>query len=292
MNLPTALATLIHTLDHPFLIQFPPSWPIPGIRWYGFAYVLGFIAGIVLMRFYAKKKRLPLNTENQTELLTWLILGVVIGGRLGYLLLYDFHLFIQKPWIFFYFTQGGMASHGGFVGVALAIIFFAKSRKLRVLELADMVATLTPPGLFLGRIANFINGELYGKITTVPWGVVFKTSMPFANYPLEMVPARHPSQIYEAFFEGLVLLVYTQWLFWKKSATFRSFDPSIQKNLFPPGIIAARFLGAYALLRIFCELFREPDAALIFGLSRGTLYSILTLLFAICLEIWIRKKKI
>ncbi len=125
----------------------------------------------------------------------------------------------------------------------------------------------------------------------MPWGVVFKTSAHFANYPLEMLPARHPSQLYEAFFEGLVLLVYTQWLFWKKSATFRSIHTATQKKFLPPGIIASRFVGMYALLRIFCEIFREPDASLVLGLSRGTFYSLLIFIFSVGLELWILKKE-
>jgi len=250
----------IHQLD-PFLVRFPDGWPVDGVRWYGVAYLMGFIAGWLLLRLYYQKGRSPLGPEAQASLMSYLILGVLIGGRLGYVLLYAFPQWMHDPLLVFRVWQGGMASHGGFAGVIIALWLFARRNRMRFLELGDIVVTLVPPGLFFGRIANFINGELWGKISNVGWAVIFPKSAP--ALPAEMVAPRHPSQLYEAVLEGIFLFVLTQWLFWRRT-------PGAPLH---NGRISGIFLIAYAAVRVLGECFREPDAGLILGLSRGTFYS-------------------
>jgi phosphatidylglycerol:prolipoprotein diacylglycerol transferase len=188
--------------------------------------------------------------------MTWLVLGVMIGGRLGSFLLYHPEQLFHPPWAFFMVWEGGMASHGGFVGVILAVWWFTRRRKLPFFQVTDAIATTVPAGLFFGRLANFINGELWGKVTDVPWAVIFPAS------PASLVP-RHPSQLYEAALEGLLLLAFMQWRFWKSDVTKTQ-----------PGRLSGEFLVAYSLARAVCEIFREPDADLILSLSRGTFYSL------------------
>lgn len=254
----------VHDWD-PFLIQFPESFPVEGIRWYGFAYVLGFVTAAVLLNLYFKKGRSPLNKEAQTNLLTYIILGTIVGGRLGYMFLYNFNELISSPLSIFQVWKGGMASHGGFLGICIALILFARSQKMSFWKLSDIVVTLGPPGLIFGRIANFINGELWGKVSDVPWAVIF----PIKNSQMEIIDYTlpcHPSQLYQAGLEGLCLTIYIQVRFWFSSTT--------QKI---SGHLTGEFLIAYALLRILGEIFREPDefVSLLFGLSRGTFYSII-----------------
>lgn len=168
-----------------------------------------------------------------------------------------------------------MASHGAFVGVILAIVWFARySAHVSLFAVGDWVVTLVPPGLFLGRIANFINGEVWGKITTVSWAVIFPQSAP-VGYPVELIPARHPSQLYEAALEGFVLGIYLQWRFWKSDVARRC-----------PGQLAGEFLLGYAILRIVGEVFREPDADLILGISRGQFYSIFVGVAGLAILLW------
>lgn len=250
----------IHDLD-PFLLRFPDGWPVDGVRWYGVAYLMGFIAGWLLLRLYFKKGRSPLNSEAQASLMSYLILGVLVGGRLGFVLLYAFPQWIHDPLLVFRVWQGGMASHGGFAGVLIALWLFSKRQHMRFLALGDIVVTLVPPGLLFGRLANFINGELWGKVSSVSWAIIFPKSAP--ALPAEMVAPRHPSQLYEALLEGVFLFILTQWLFWRRK-------PGAPQH---SGRISGIFLIAYALVRIGGEVFREPDAGLILGLSRGTFYS-------------------
>jgi len=238
---------------HPFLIQFSEN---VGLRYYGLAYLLGFVAGFWLMDRYHRARRSPVETGAIMDLMVYLVVGVLAGGRLGYFLLYHPADLFNPPWAFFQVWKGGMASHGGFVGVILAAWWFARSRRLPFLQVADVVVTTVPAGLCFGRIANFLNGELWGKVTDVPWAVVFEQT---GGGP----DPRHPSQLYEAGLEGLLLFAFMQWRFWKTGAAQRQ-----------PGRIAGEFLLAYALARAVGELFREPDAGLILGLSRGTFYSI------------------
>lgn len=254
------LAFWVNNID-PFMVKFPDSWPLDGIRWYGFSYVLGFLIALALLHFYYIKKRSPYNSDQQTTLITAIIIATIIGGRLGYMLLYSFQDFISNPLTFFMTTRGGMSSHGGMIGIFLALLWFSKRTKTSLLGLCDLIATVAAPGIFLGRIANFINGELWGKISDLPWAVIFPTSAP-EGFPISLIPARHPSQLYEAALEGLLLFVYMQFRFWTKG-----------KQL-PKGQLAGEFFIVYAIARIICEAFREADAPLILGLNPGQFYSI------------------
>ncbi|WOO41737.1 prolipoprotein diacylglyceryl transferase [Rubellicoccus peritrichatus] len=269
-----------HDLD-PFLIQFPDGWPLEGIRWYGLAYLAGFAVAAYLLHLYHKRGRSSLNPDQQTTLLTAIIVGTIIGGRLGYTLLYNFGEFIHNPLSIFQVWKGGMASHGGMVGILLAVIWFARKQKIRFWSVADIIVTLGPAGVLFGRIANFINAELWGKPATVAWAVIFPIKDGAGQIIGYTIP-RHPSQLYEAFLEGLLLLAYTQWRYWKTNIT---------KN--HPGQLACEFLIGYGIVRILGEVFREPDeyVTLIAGLSRGSFYSAVMVIIGIGLMIWLRKEQ-
>ncbi len=235
-----------------------------GIRYYGVAYLLAFVVGYLLLRWYYRAGKSPLDPERITTAMFALVLGVMLGGRLGYIILYAWPNFIDDPWMVFRIWDGGMASHGGFIGVTVALIWISRKFKVHFLLLGDLLCSIVPTGLFLGRIANFINGELWGKVTTVSWAVIFpKSALP--GTPFDRIAPRHPSQLYEALLEGLVLLAYSQWRLWRTDA------------LKTPGRLSGEFLGLYAIVRIVGEQFREPDAGLIFGMSRGVFFSIFLL---------------
>lgn len=251
----------IHDLS-PFLIRFPDNpLGLDGIRYYGLAYLLAFLFAWLLLRLYNQKSRFVISKEERSSLMTAVIIGVLLGGRLGYMVLYDWEAFLQNPLLFFRVDQGGMASHGGIVGVTIALIYFARKR-FRFLELSDSICSIAPLGLLFGRIANFINAELWGRPSSASWAVIFPQSPAYYNpdngifEPL----ARHPSQLYQAALEGGLLFAYLQWRFWIKR-------PSI-------GMISGEFLCGYGILRSIGELFREPDASLIAGMNRGQFYSL------------------
>ncbi|MDR1438399.1 MAG: prolipoprotein diacylglyceryl transferase [Puniceicoccales bacterium] len=244
---------------NPYAIPFPAGWPLGGIRWYGIAYLLGFLWVRWMFSIYARRGRLPLTVQQMDSLLFHGIAGVLIGGRLGYVFLYEFGNFLRDPLEIFCIWHGGMASHGGFLGVAIALWLWSQKQSISLAILGDALVSAVPMGFFLGRIANFINGELYGRATTAPWGIIF----PHAN---GLLLPRHPSQLYEAILEGLVLLCLVQWKFWRGKEG-------------RPGQLVGYFFIAYSLLRCLGEIFREPDAPMIFFLSRGQFYS-LFLLFA------------
>lgn len=244
---------------HPFLIQFTENI---GIRYYGLAYVIGFaLAGWLLYR-YARAGRSLLAPEKISDLMIAIVLGVMLGGRIGYYLLYGLDLLRDDPLSIFRVWDGGMASHGGFIGVVLALWWFSRAEKIPFLHLGDLITSTAPAGLLLGRIGNFLNGELWGKIATVPWAMIFPRSAA-PDTPIASIPPRHPSQLYEAALEGALLLAFMQWRFWRSDIVRRQ-----------PGRLSGEFLIAYAVVRMIGELFREPDAGLILGLSRGTFYSI------------------
>lgn len=264
--MPTDGSYWVHDLS-PFLIRFPDN-PLgfEGIRYYGLAYLTAFLSAWMLLRLYDRRGMYRIDADGRASLMMAIIIGVLAGGRLGYMLLYDLQAFLENPLLVFRVDQGGMASHGGFVGVILALFWFTRKQKRDFLELGDVIATLTPLGLMLGRIANFINGELWGKVSTVPWAVLFPGSPAVYNPATAsfMPEPRHPSQLYEAGLEGALLLVYLQWRFWRARP--------------PRGQIGGEFLLGYGCLRIIGETFREPDAGLILGLSRGQFYSIFLIL--------------
>ena len=257
-------STWVHNLS-PFLWKFPESWGDwgpGGIRWYGLSYLAGFVAAYYLLYLAYIKKRSPYDKEHILNLMTFQILGVLLGGRIGFALLYRTEELFQDPLMLFYVWQGGMASHGGFIGVILVTFWYTRKSHQSFWPVADLIATIVPPGLLFGRVANFINGELWGKATTVPWGVLFPKAPDFAQGI-----ARHPSQLYAAFLEGFLVFVFIQFRFWKSNVCQTS-----------PGRLGGEFLIAYAMARILGEFFREPDASLIMGISRGQFYSIFLLL--------------
>jgi len=249
----------------PFLIRFPDGWFVEGIRYYGLSYVLGFLAAWALLGLYNKRGKSPLDRDQQFNLIFALVVGVALGGRLGYMFLYDFQTLLRDPLQLFRVWEGGMASHGGMVGSALAILYVARTEKIPFLQLTDLMASLASLGIFFGRIANFINGELWGKPATVPWAVVFKEYDRFTGTLAYTIP-RHPSQLYQAALEGLLLFLFVQYRFWSS-------------RKLPFGRLTGEYLIGYALLRIIGEQFRVPDAGLILGMSRGSFYSLF--LFAV-----------
>jgi phosphatidylglycerol---prolipoprotein diacylglyceryl transferase len=214
------------------------------LRWYALAYIFGLLLGWRYMVWAINQNplwtsgQLRPNTLQLDDYLFYATLGVILGGRLGYVLFYSTDLIWKNPLEVFAIWHGGMSFHGGLLGVVIATVLFARANKIPLFTLGDLVALAAPIGLLFGRIANFINAELYGRQTDAPWGVIF----PGQTF------ARHPSQLYEAVLEGLVLLGVLWWL-----ATRR-------KALQTPGVIAGVFLIGYGAARIFVEFFREPDA--------------------------------
>lgn len=216
------------------------------LRWYGLMYMLSFIICFFVLRRYARYKKLQMSTDDLYDFLFYLILGVMIGGRLGYVLFYDFGSYLREPLSIFAIWQGGMSFHGGFVGMILATIWITRRKGWNFWEIADLGAAAAPIGLGLGRIGNFINGELYGRVTNVPWAMVFPEggSMP-----------RHPSQLYEAILEGLVLFFILRWFY--------------RKNFYR-GTVFWALLAFYGLFRFLIEFVREPDAQIGFDLGPFT----------------------
>lgn len=227
-------------------------------RWYGLMYVISFVIAYFVVKGQAQKRNLPLDSEAVADLIFFMAVGVVLGGRLGYVLFYDLKAYLAQPLKIFAIWEGGMSFHGGLLGVAVAGIIYASKKKIPYLQLADLAAFAAPVGLGLGRIGNFINGELYGRPTTMPWGIIFPEG---GSLP------RHPSQLYESFLEGLVLFFLVR----------------LAARAVPvPGSAMASFLAGYGLFRSFVELFRQPDSQLgLFfgGVSMGQILS-LPLFFA------------
>jgi phosphatidylglycerol:prolipoprotein diacylglycerol transferase len=242
-----------------FALAFPAIDPVAiaigpfAIRWYALAYVTGLLGGWLYARALVQRERLWTGVKRPTvtdldDLIVWVALGVVLGGRIGYILFYNFDEYLSDPWEMLAIWRGGMSFHGGFLGAILAILVFARSRGLAGLTMLDLAAVVTPIGLFFGRIANFINGELWGRpAPDFAYAVVFPHAGP---------DPRHPSQLYEAAAEGLVLFVILAFAI--RRFGFRR-----------PGLIGGIFVFGYALARIVCEFFREPDAQLgfLFGSS-------------------------
>lgn len=246
----------------PILIQIGPL----AIRWYALAYVAGILIGWRYVVTMVRNPRLapargPAATSPQIDdLILWVTLGVIVGGRLGYILFYTPSVIWTNPLEILQVWQGGMSFHGGALGVAIAVIAFARTNSLDLLRLGDLVAACAPIGLFFGRIANFINGELWGRATEAPWGVIFPGAGP---YP------RHPSQLYEALLEGLVLFILL------RIATHRA------HWLERRGAVAGLFLVGYAVFRTLVEQVREPDYHLPdfpLGLTMGMMLSLPMLL--------------
>lgn len=230
----------------PIIFQIGPI----AIRWYSLAYIAGLVLGCMYIRHLAKRMGDLLSPDDAMDFITWATLGVILGGRLGYILFYQTAFYLDNPIRILYVWEGGMSFHGGFLGVVVAGIWFARRRKISMLKFADLVACAAPIGLFFGRIANFINGELYGRITDVSWAMVFPTGGP---------EPRHPSQLYEAALEGLVLFILVN-VVWR-------LDFARER----PGTATGVFIVGYAAARGFVELFRQPDAHLGFLFLGGTM---------------------
>ena len=243
------LAYWVNNLS-PFLVRFTDSI---GIRYYGLAYMLGFLtAGALLIR-YARAGRSALPAEKVSDLIMAVIVGVLVGGRLGYFLLYQPDALIHEPLSFFRVWDGGMASHGGFVGVGVALAWFSRSQKIPFLHLCDLIASTAAAGLLLGRVANFINGELWGKVTAVSWAVIFPNSVA-PGTPVDLIPPRHPSQLYEAALEGALLLAIMQGRFWRS-------DIANQTRPFVGRVLADLRRGAHDRGNISrARRGREPDS--------------------------------
>ena len=260
-----------------------PHWGNIGIRYYGLSYLLGFLTAWWLLVKYARAGRSLVPADNVADLMVAIVFGVLIGGRLGYFLLYEPDAFFTRPLQLLRVWDGGMASHGGFIGVAIALLWFARSRKVSFLHLGDIMASTAPAGLFFGRIANFINGELWGKVSGVSWAVIFPKSATTGMHDVRLIPPRHPSQLYEAALEGLLLFVFVQWRFWRSDVVRTQ-----------PGRLVGEFMILYAIVRIIGEIFREPDEgiSLLFGLSRGTFYSIFLIVAGVALVVYGRRKTV
>jgi phosphatidylglycerol:prolipoprotein diacylglycerol transferase len=223
---------------------------VVAVRWYGLMYLIGFALGLILGRSRIRSNQnSSMSIREFDDLLFYIVLGVIIGGRLGYSIIYDLGNVIRSPLSVFYVWEGGMSFHGGLIGVCIAILVYASVKQKNWLVLGDFVAPLVPLGLAAGRVGNFINGELWGRPTEVPWAIVFPQSGSFVG--------RHPSQLYEFFFEGLVLFMIL-WVFSKRQR--------------PVGVISGLFLACYGFFRFSIEFMREPDqhlGLLSFGLSMG-----------------------
>jgi phosphatidylglycerol:prolipoprotein diacylglycerol transferase len=273
----------------PVLVHLGPF----AIRWYALAYVAGILIGwryaVGLVRNASLwRGAAPTAVDRQVDdFVLWVTIGIIVGGRLGYVLFYMLlqqpDLLLQKPWTIFATWEGGMSFHGGLIGVTLAILGFARNQKIDVVRLGDLTAACAPFGLFFGRLANFINGELWGRPTGAPWGIVFcNTRLQMANggvCPAGFEP-RHPSQLYEAGLEGLVLFAILR------------FATHGRKLLPRRGAVSGLFLLFYGLFRMALENVREPDRGMPdfpFGLTMGMLLSLPLVLGGIALLVWSRR---
>ncbi|MEY2557468.1 MAG: phosphatidylglycerol---prolipoprotein diacylglyceryl transferase [Verrucomicrobiota bacterium] len=286
------LSYYLHNLD-PFIFRL---WGDVGPRWYGMAYVLAFISGFALLSWLAKRGYLDLSPSAVGDFVTWVALfGVMIGGRIGYVIFYKPEMF-REPLSILRVWEGGMSSHGGIIGVVLFSLVYARRHKIPWTNLGDNVVVVAPIGLGLGRLANFINGELYGRIANFPWAMQFPkellepanaaeagralvacqqidpslssveavvqavhTNPQIATVLRGILTPRHPSQLYEAFLEGLLLFAI-MWFVRTRTRT-------------PNGLLTGLFMCCYAIFRIVVEYFREPDAPMIGAFTRGQFFS-------------------
>src|SRR5213082_1432022 len=284
------LAYFVDNFD-PFIFRL---WDNVGPRWYGFAYVLAFISAYFVVRLLSKRGYCDLPPERVSDFITWTALfGVLLGGRIGYVLFYKPEM-LREPLSILRVWEGGMASHGGMIGILALTFYYARRHKLTWTNLGDALVVAAPIGLFFGRCANFINGELYGRATNVSWAMQFPKELtenvgeaeraiiacrqidPTLTSSEAIVAAvrhepqvkevlrgiltpRHPSQLYEAFFEGIVLFT----ILWFVRTRMRP----------PDGVLTGLFFICYAIFRIIVENFREPDASLIAGFTRGQFFS-------------------
>ena len=223
------------------------------LRWYALSYIIGFVIALMVIKYFIRRSflwnqnRAPMSSSEADNLITHLIFGVIIGGRIGYVLFYNLEFYIQNPIEILKVWTGGMSFHGGFLGVVLAAFLFCRKNGILLWPLADLVALASPPGIFLGRLANFINAELWGRPTSMPWGVVFPSEMAQNCPGVIGVCARHPSQLYEALLEGFLLFIL-MFVMAKYGALRRS------------GLLTGIFLSGYGSARFYVEFFRVPDS--------------------------------
>jgi phosphatidylglycerol:prolipoprotein diacylglycerol transferase len=252
------------------LIPFPSFDPVLisigpfAVRWYALAYICGILFGWLYARALIANEKLwggpaPFTVADFDDFILWVTLGIILGGRVGYILFYNLPHFLEHPFEILEVWKGGMSFHGGFLGCVIAVLWFSYHRAIPALSLGDITCAVGPIGLFLGRIANFVNGELWGRPADVPWAMIFPLGGPLP---------RHPSQLYEASLEGLGLLIILA-LFIRAGALKR------------PGLILGLFAMFYAVFRSFCEFFREPDAQL------GFLWGHMTMGMILCIPLFI-----
>ena len=256
-------------------------WILP-IRWYALAYLAGFILGWRYALRLARTGLAKPTAEDMDEFLTWAVLGTILGGRIGYVLFYQPQHFVDNPLQILKIWTGGMSFHGGLLGVIAAMVLFARRRQIALLAVADIVATVAPIGLFFGRIANFVNQELYGRVTDLPWGIVF---------PIAGDEPRHPSQLYESFLEGAVLFMIL---------TTLARRPEIRGR---PGTLSGIFLIGYGLARFAVEFVRQPDiqfvndtqvieGSVLLGATMGQLLSLPMILLGLGLVVIARRRRV
>jgi phosphatidylglycerol---prolipoprotein diacylglyceryl transferase len=257
----------------PLVIPYPKMDPVivklgpVAIRWYALSYIAGIILGWRYIVSLLRKTRLwqdapdkkpPLTETDMDDVVLWATLGIVLGGRIGYILFYGLvyqaDYYLSNPLNMLKIWEGGMSFHGGFIGVITAIALYCRSKKLSFLRVGDLMAAATPIGLFFGRIANFINGELYGRKTDMPWAMIFPADP-------DHVP-RHPSQLYEASLEGLALFILLYVMIHRFHALRR------------PGLVGGVFIAFYGSARAFCEFFRSPENPIGWGITMGMLLSV------------------
>lgn len=262
------VATVMLTYPHidPVIFHLGPL----AVRWYGMMYLLGFGAAYLLIRHLSRLRALPLSRDGVSDLLFYLVLGVVLGGRLGYILFYNLGQYLAHPLEIFAVWQGGMSFHGGLLGVAAATVLFCRRRKLPILLTGDILVTAATIGLGLGRIGNFINAELWGRVTDLPWGMVFPGGGPLP---------RHPSQLYEAILEGplLFLILYL-----------------LNRRKFAEGVSFFCFFIVYGVFRFMVEFVRQPDTQLGFlwwGATMGQLLSLPMVLFGVVGIVYLARRR-
>jgi len=288
----------------PDAVVFSIAWREFAIKWYALAYIAGFLLAWWFINVLRKQEALwPDKTPGYTakdveDLLTWMIIGVILGGRLGFVEFYGWDQMLADPLWVLRVWEGGMAFHGGFIGVIIAGVWFCKRRGINPWQIGDAIAISATFGLFLGRIANFVNGELWGRPTDMPWGVIFPHPMAQDCFPILVAEcARHPSQIYEAILEGPVLFALLAYLIFRMGA------------LKVPGQIIAWFFIGYGAARTFVEGYRQGDLKDVtltnpaghlirlgdqidsFGLTRGQLLSLPMIVIGIAILLYVRRRR-
>jgi phosphatidylglycerol:prolipoprotein diacylglycerol transferase len=249
----------------PVMVRIGPF----AVRWYGIMYLVGFTASYALVRYQVKKRGLALTGDFLDTLYTWLFLGLMIGARLGYVIFYDLSSYLSHPLEIFAVWHGGMSFHGGFIGSVIAGVWCSKRFKVDPWQVADLIIVTAPIGLGCGRLGNFINGELFGRVTNVPWGMVFPAGGPLP---------RHPSQLYEFILEGVVLFTIL-WI--------------LKERVHTPGKLTALFVILYGVFRVLAEFFREPDPQLGFIAGPFTMGQLLSslMIFAGAVLLYLKRKR-